>query len=727
MRVSTIGLFSLLCLAAPFAAHAKSDQGFQIHTLSTRPEMVTGGDALVEIDVPRGIEVGAVAVSLNGADVTAAFSGDESAHKLTGLVTGLDLGENSLSVSTTDGESDEEAAQLSLINHSITGPVFSGPQEKPFICETRNFNRPAGLPRLGAPLDPQCSITTRVDYLYKSTDGKLKPLPNPSTYPADVANTTTSTGATVKYIVLLETGTINRAIYEIAFLHDPVADKSAPGLQHRSAGWNGRLVYTFGGGCTTGWYRQGNSTGGVLDDVQLRQGYAVASSSLNVFGNNCSDLLASESMMMVKERFIKAYSPPLFTIGWGCSGGSYQQHQIGDNYPGLLDGILPGCSFPEVGFATIQFITDARLLNQYFNKTSPGAFTSEQQRKVTGFYNLATMPNVAFGAGRITPTEFCPGVLPLAQRYNAVTNPTGVRCDVYDHTINVYGRDGETGFARRPLDNVGIQYGLAVLNDGKISVDQFLDLNERIGGYGVDANFQPARNVADLQAVRAAYQTGRLTNAGGGLRDLPIIDYRAYNDDAPGGDIHLRYHSFSMRERLIKANGNAHNQVMWIEDSTFGLYSSASPVLANALTKMDQWLVNLSRDPSDDPQAVKVVRAKPADVVDACWTRQRDGYQKIVEPQTRTGGRCSQIYPPAPFPREVAGSSVRSDIIKCQLKPVDAADYKVPLTEAQWSKLQAIFDDGVCDWTKPGVEQQGLIGTWISFEDDGSGDQQDGH
>jgi hypothetical protein len=722
MRAS-IGLLSLLCLAASLPSRANGDTGFKIQTLSTRPEMVTGGDVLVQIEVPGGTKVGEVAVSLNGADVTSAFTGDESAHKLTGLVTGLALGENMLSVRSTDREGDEPAAQLGLVNHSIAGPVFSGPHEKPFICETDHFNRPAKLPGLGASLDVDCSINTRVDYIYKSkTDGALRPLPNTSTYPADVAVTTTSTGQVVNYIVRLETGTVNRAIYEIAFLHDPIADNRAPGLQHRSAGWNGRLVFTFGGGCTTGWYRQGNSTGGVLDDVQIRQGYAVASSSLNVFGNNCSDLLASESMMMVKERFIETYGPPLFTIGWGCSGGSYQQHQIGDNYPGLLDGIIPGCSFPEVGFATIQFITDARLLNHYFNRTNPGVFTSEQQRRVTGFYTLATMPNVSVGAGRITPTEFCPGVLPLAERYNAVTNPTGARCDVYDHTVNVYGRDERTGFARRPLDNAGIQYGLAALNDGSISVDLFLDLNERIGGYDVDANFQASRTVADLRAVRAAYQTGRLTNGGGGLRTMPIIDYRAYNDDAPSGDIHLRYHSFSMRERLIQANGNANNHVMWVEDSHFGLYSSASPVLTNALTKIDEWLVNLAHDTSGAPQAVKVVRAKPADVVDACWTRQKDGYQKTVEPQTRTGGQCSQIYPPAPFPREVAGSSVRSDIIKCQLKPVDAADYRVPFTPAQWSKLRAIFGDGVCDWSKPGIEQQGLFGTWISFEDDGADD-----
>ena len=42
----------------------------------------------------------------------------------------------------------------------------------------------------------------------------------------------------------------------------------------------------------------------------------------------------------------------------------------------------------------------------------------------------------------------------------AVKNPEGARCDVYDHAVNMYGRDPQTGFARRPLDNVGVQYGL---------------------------------------------------------------------------------------------------------------------------------------------------------------------------------------------------------------------------------------------------------------------------
>jgi Tannase-like family of unknown function (DUF6351) len=83
------------------------------------------------------------------------------------------------------------------------------------------------------------------------------------------------------------------------------------------------LVYTFGGGCNAG-YHQGASTGGVLNDLFLAQGYAVASSSLNVLDNNCGPIISAEAAMMVKEHFIETYGPVLHTIGWGGSGGAIQ-------------------------------------------------------------------------------------------------------------------------------------------------------------------------------------------------------------------------------------------------------------------------------------------------------------------------------------------------------------------------------------------------------------------
>jgi hypothetical protein len=68
-------------------------------------------------------------------------------------------------------------------------------------------------------------------------------------------------------------------------------------------------------------------------------------------------------------------------------------------------------------------------------------------------------------------------------QYDAKTNPTGIGCDLYDHLVNVFGRDPATGFARRPIDNIGVQYGLEALNLGAITKQQFLALNRNIGGY----------------------------------------------------------------------------------------------------------------------------------------------------------------------------------------------------------------------------------------------------
>ena len=469
-----VGLVTGLGACATGVADDIEDGAYEIVTLSSRPDMVTGGDALVAVTAPS-TDAADLRIRVGEHDVTSDFQRDAEG-RLVGLVSDLAVGPAEITVSRNG----EPLSALPIESHPIEGPIFSGPHEQPFVCQTDEFELVSG-DTLGGATDTHCSIERRVDYAYRSVDGELKKLDTGGTRPSDLATTTILTGAELPYIVRIETGTINLGIYQIAVLHDPATP--SPDLWTQSSGWNGRLIYTFGGGCVRGWYRQGATTGGVIDDVMLRQGYALASSSLNVYGNNCNDVLAAETMMMVKERFIEGYGAPRFTIGWGCSGGSYQNHQIADNYPGLLDGIIPGCSFPDVAFGTIPMVADARLLNHYFAQTDAVPFQEEQQRAVTGFLTLATMPNVSRNAGRITVDEFCPDGVPEADRFHQVDNPNGVHCDVYSHYVNVYGRDAETGYARRPLDNDGVQYGLQSLNEGAITVRQFLDLNERIGGF----------------------------------------------------------------------------------------------------------------------------------------------------------------------------------------------------------------------------------------------------
>ena len=718
-RIAHAGLISVAVAAlAACASLFPSREDLKLTVVSSpKAEWVSGDSALVKImgDVQP---IGRLRVMLNGREVTSAFA-RASDGKLTALLSGLQLGKNALVADVQlPGDSFMAAtSSLEITNYPRSGPMFSALQQQPFTCQTYTFLLPASKATLGAPLDGNCSIATRVDYVYRNTAAKpdFVPLPSLKDLPADVGSTTTLEGKTVPYIVRVETGTLNRAIYQTSMLHNPSADE-LPNDRSPPKGWNGRLVYTFGGGCTGGWYRQGNITGGVLDHNILKQGYAMASSSLNVFGVNCQDLTAAEAMAMVKEQFIKTYGLPRYTIGWGCSGGSYQQHQIADNYPGLLDGILPGCSFPEVGFATVQSITDQRLLGNYFKNKVPGIFSDAQQQQIAGVHSAKTIyaTTVYEGAMRIAPDVFCPATLPAEQRYDAATNPKGVRCSIYDHNINVYGKDPVTGFARRPIDNVGVQYGLRALNEGLITVDQFLDINAAAGGYDQDGKFSPTRTVGDAQAMRASYQTGRLTSGGGGLKDVPIIDYRAYSDDNPVGDIHLRYHSFSMRERLVKANGNADNQVMLVEDFRYGYYSSDSPLLMSALSDMDKWLANVAADIRPGSQRDKVIRNKPATLQEGCLTRDAVP-SKIVEKFERTSGKCAAIYPAPASPRFVAGGPITADVIKCQLRPVNQADYTKAFTPEQQARLSTVFPQGVCDWSRSGVEQQGLRGTWLSF------------
>ena len=65
---------------------------------------------------------------------------------------------------------------------------------------------------------------------------------------------------------------------------------------------------------------------------------------------------------------------------------------------------------------------------------------------------------------------------------------------------------------------------------------------------------------------------------------------------------------------------------------------------------------------------------------------------------------------PSLSPRQVAGGPRAEDVLKCQLKPLLRADYAAgTFTDPQWARLQAVFTDGVCDWSKPGVGQQTAI------------------
>jgi hypothetical protein len=699
-------VFAVICSSA---LSLLTGQTLEVRTLSGRPDMVTGGEVLVEIRSSRGSRLDSLTVTLNGTDVTRQFRPQRTGSSLTGRVAGLKTGENTLRV-----RAGKEKAQFDLIGYPITGPVFAGPKQSPFICQTEASG-------LGPPRDADCSIDTKVSYYYKSTD----PLPSarpavpppPGSppwgfkrfeplrpHPPDLAKTTITTGQTVDYIVRSEKGTINRAIYEIAFLHQPGQPLPDP-WTGPMPGWNGRLVYVFIGGCAVG-YRQGILNSTAIPPALLADGYAVATSTLNVFGNNCDDVISAETMMMVKEHFIKQFGPPVHTIGYGSSGGSIQQHLIAQNYPGLLDAINPVRSFPDQ-ISGLGSITDCSLLLNFFDhSTLP--WTQEQKTDVSGFadFNVCAPGKwLTFTPGLLQP-DACDRSIPRDLIYNA-RNPKGTRCTIFDNQVNVYGRNPQTGFARRTLDNIGVQYGLLAFNAGKISAAQFLELNEKIGGFDADGRTVTARSVADPAALPIAYETGRVNSGAGSLSSIPILDVRAYLDP----DIHDKIRSDQTRARLEAANRTAANQVMFTTSRRPPV--AGGNTIPNATRLLDQWLDNIAADESPGSTELRLSRNRPVAATDTCWAP--DG-QRIVEPHARNApGRCDQLYPAYGDPRIAAGAPIAGDILKCNLRPVDPSDYVYPLTPDQVLKLKRVFPDGVCDYGQPGVGQQKIKQTWLMY------------
>jgi hypothetical protein len=64
--------------------------------------------------------------------------------------------------------------------------------------------------------------------------------------------------------------------------------------------------------------------------------------------------------------------------------------------------------------------------------------------------------------------------------------------------------------------------------------------------------------------------------------------------------------------------------------------------------------------------------------------------------------------------RREAGGPLAANVLKCQLKPVDAHDYQATMTATELSRLKTIFPAGVCDYSKPGVNQMPVV-PWASY------------
>ena len=590
--------------------------------LSSPPQFVSGGDARIEVRAAPGLQK-QIQLFLNGRPIKPALRSD--GHRLEGVISGLDDGRNVLEV-FVKGRWQHDA--IKLINHPITGPMLSGPQQHPFVCTTTQGGvgrqplidsaTPPGTRVFDAAgnvigYSRDCSIDSFVTYLYRSTGNAWVTMPADGSRPADMSTVTLADGRTVDFVVRREVGSINRFLYSFAMLAPASENPAKPDLSR----WNGRLLYWFQGGVAIG-HSQGTVHSGSLNPDILRLGYAIVHSSGNNTGTHYNLQVAGETAMMTKERFIERYGVPTYTVGLGGSGGAIQQYIIGQNHPGVLDALLPVQSYPDMVTQTIH-VGDCELLEHYMDATdraNPKWRVTKNRSWLVGMnaeegfddvndplaplktalgYSTALGSTECVASWRgLTPLALNPlyGQAPNQQNYEPQSAIAAIRWTHWDDLRNIYGVDA-TGAARSTWDNVGVQYGLRSLQEGNITLEEFLQLNWSVGGwkqpsemvqegfpfFGTSSaeitkaltvpgyfdpwsrrnmNLSPAldqpapRTPGDPRAMRAAYTSGMVFS---GQLDRPTIDHRQYMEREL--DMHNSHQSFAVRQRVLDRMGNS--------------------------------------------------------------------------------------------------------------------------------------------------------------------------
>jgi hypothetical protein len=670
-------------------------RGPEIRTLSNRADLISGGDALVQVIAPAGVSPGSINVSVDGRDVTSAFA-VRSDGRYYGLIDNLRDGDNVVTATVPGGRS-----SLTIVGHPLGGPALAGPQIKPWTC-------------FSGTVDSQCNRPPQYTYSYKSTSGGPLKSYDPNNPPSDVANTTTDDGKTVPFIVRQETGSIDRDEYRIAVLDDPSEPWSPTEPQD---GYNHKLVITHGASCDTAY--QQASAPDVKNETALSHGFAVMSNALDNAGHNCNIATQAESLIMTKEYLIDHYGTVRYTIGSGCSGGSLVQQQVANAYPGLYQGITPACSFTDAWSSSMQYV-DYQLLRRYFE--DPGswgsgvAWTPDKIAGVEGHIgpvNAVTFTEVIPSSG--DPSRSCPGVAATKPNdpntvYDPQTNPGGVRCSLEDYMVNVFGRRPPSvwgpqeqavghGFAQNPFDNEGVQYGLKELLGEQISPAEFVDLNTKLGGWDLDYDPTSTRIVAERPALSYVYKSGAIDQADN-LDKVAIIDLRGPDP----GAFHDVYRTYVMRARLDRDFGTHANQVLWRgQVPLFGDVNAAN----DSILAVDKWLSVVEKDNRDIPLPQKIIEDRPDTVDDRCT----DGNGHLLPAQ-----ECDAVVQAYSDPRLQAGMPMTNDTMKCDLKTLDRSDYPVQFTDAQWAALQKAFPNGVCNYRTAGVDRTPTQ-TWQSYQD----------
>lgn len=763
----------------------EGDGPVALRTLSNRADLISGGDALVEVTAPPGLLRQSFKVTVNGTDVTSAFR-LTSEGRILGVVTGLRVGENAVEATVggsnaVTSQAKKKTARLTITNAPRSGPVFSAAAHvTPFYCATPTAVTGSGdtpttlVSGLSGQPDANCNIATETKLYYRSNlptgNGTTQAgtcstgLPDPSTppstpttfcfkpytpgtTPADMAApVTTDNGQTVPYIVRLERGTLNRGIYDLAVLFNPNQPWAANAPQ---AQWNGKVYYHFG--ASTGQpRRQSRTTSSAWSSLeeQLKRGWIVVSNSMTDSVRNSNRVLMSETTMMMKEHIADTYGTIRYTLGTGCSGGSINSNMNLSIFPGLLDGVVTLCTYPDSETTTME-VSDCVLLSEAYQKTAMTsiwtgmALTQDQinARKGAinghvdqtachawynafgsngrpGLYRQRFVSNNTTGAISQSGTTVNNCELPNTAVYDPARPAETAslpRCNAWGFAGSIWGTMAGTSTPRDTRDNVGVQYGLQALLSGAITPEEFVTLNEVVGGTNKDSEFQAARSVADTEALSVAYRAG-IVASGRNLAKAPILDLRGWDDSnvpanvppgvsPPSAPIHHQWYSWAIRDRITRDAGDANNQALWRIAHNGLLVPSA--VQLEGFLAMDQWLAAFTADNTGRTLEQKARATRPAETRDFC-----------IDPANPTVrifdmAVCDQnrFLKPSLSPRQVAGGPRSEDVLKCQLKPLNAADYTgVTFSADQLNRLNAVFSTGVCDWSRPGVQQQAAQG-----------------
>jgi len=723
-------------------------------TVSTLPDAVTGGDVLMAV---RGVDAAdTLRVSAGGRDVTERFSQREDGE-WRGLVDGLAEGESRV-LATVTGPAGRRNAELMVVNHPVSGPILSGPHQTPFNCR-------AEANGLAPATGPDCWSEPTVQWFARQFSQEWVELEDPfAGYPEGTLSTQTDEGKTVPYVARVETRVINRGIARLAVLDDPAARGSDEPFE--PASWNGNVYYVYGESCGHG-YGQGSSTtdfvlGGFPDltsvsgdallinlagvSDRLGSGDITVHNTLSAYGNHCNPLISIETAMMMKEHIIERYGDVARVVGTNGSGAALQQYNAANNAPGLLAAGLPTATFADIP-STAMTVADCGLLLAYYERSDLD-WSQRKQWSVNGHNALSgnqlnaicTSWQGAF-LDRLDPTDGSGCGVTDEQRYHPEDNPTGARCAIQDANVNLFGTmphpEHGAPVARRPLDNSGVQYGLAAFNAGVISFEEFLDLNRNIGGYDIDGQWVPERMAMDPEVARITYQLGGVIGRGA-LAETPFIDIAAYLDLIPVANIHEAIRPFTVRDRLRSRAGGGATQTIFRGVLT---QPDVYPI-------MDDWLDALAAAEADSglggrPERIaRVIEAKPSRAEDRCSFGTVGG--RLELPGTLLGplgvdlpvvptlggilglpgveslagpalslrvdvpedfesgiGLCSIALPVTSTPRMVAGMPRSGDIILCQKKAVDPRDYAANLSADQLLQIESVFPEGVCDYSRP--------------------------